>query len=324
MQLYLKREDLLHTGAHKLNHALGQALLAERMGKRRLIAETGAGQHGVASATAGALLGLEVRVHMGSQDARRQAANVQRMRLLGARVVLTDEGQGTLCDAVDAALRDWVEDPAAHYCLGSALGPHPFPGMIARFQEVVGLEAREQFEQQVGGGPDVALACVGGGSNAIGLFRGFRETGAELVGVEAGGDGSGRAGTHAARFGAGAEAVLHGCRTRVLCDEDGQTAPTASISAGLDYPAVGPEHAHLAELGRARYVSASDRDALRAFRLLARREGILPALESSHALGHLISERTRYRGRTVLMNLSGRGDKDLEQVRRLLGRGVPR
>ena len=312
--LYLKREDLLHTGAHKLNHSLGQALLARLMGKRELIAETGAGQHGVATATAGALLGLEVRVHMGAEDIQRQAPNVQRMRLLGAQVIPVDEGQRTLKDAVNAALRDWVGNPRAHYCLGSALGPHPFPSMVAHFQAVVGDEARAQFATQAGGLPDVALACVGGGSNAIGLFRAFRSDGVELIGVEAGGCGSGASGEHAARFSTGEPGVLHGCHTRVLRDSDGQVQPTASISAGLDYPAVGPEHAHLAELGAARYETASDNHALRAFRLLARYEGILPALESSHALGFLLARRSEFRGRRVLLNLSGRGDKDLESA----------
>ncbi len=310
-ELYLKREDLLHTGAHKLNHSLGQALLAQLMGKRELIAETGAGQHGVATATAGALLGLKVRVHMGAEDIRRQAPNVQRMRLLGARVLPVHEGQRTLKDAVNAALRDWVGNPQAHYCLGSALGPHPFPSMVGHFQAVVGEEAKAQFAAQAGGLPDVALACVGGGSNAIGLFRAFMSDPVELLGVEAGGRGTGAAGEHAARFLTGEPGVLHGCHTRVLRDGDGQIQATASISAGLDYPAVGPQHAHLAELGAARYETASDDEALRAFRLLARCEGILPALESSHALGFLMTRRADFRGRRVLLNLSGRGDKDL-------------
>jgi tryptophan synthase beta chain len=317
--VWLKREDLLHTGAHKLNNALGQALLARRMGKRRIFAETGAGQHGVATATACALLGLECVVFMGAVDAARQRMNVLRMQLAGARVEVVDSGSRTLKDAINEALRAWVGDPDAHYLLGSALGPHPFPSMVAHFQSVIGSEARAQILQQAGQLPDVALACVGGGSNAIGLFRAFiGDAAVTLIGVEAGGDGL-ELGRHAARFGGGRPGVLHGCFTLVLQDDDAQIAATHSISAGLDYAAVGPEHVDLAERGRARYERASDADALEGFRLCARLEGILPALESSHAVGWLARERSAWRGRRVLVNLSGRGDKDLDTLVARLG-----
>jgi tryptophan synthase beta subunit len=314
--VWLKREDLLHTGAHKLNNALGQALLAKSMGKRRILAETGAGQHGVATATACALLGLECVVYMGSVDAARQRANVLRMELLGARVALVEHGQKTLKDAINEALRAWVGDPEAHYLLGSALGPHPFPSIVADFQRVIGEEAREQVLDLAGALPDLAVACVGGGSNAIGLFRAFLGDPVALVGVEAGGDGD-AAGHHAARFHGGRPGVLHGCFTYLLQDGDGQVLATHSVSAGLDYPAVGPEHAQLAEVRRARYERASDADALRGFELLARTEGILPALESAHAIGWIARERRELAGKRVLVNLSGRGDKDLETIAKL-------
>jgi tryptophan synthase beta chain len=291
--VWLKREDLLHTGAHKLNNALGQALLAKSMGKRRILAETGAGQHGVATATACALLGLECVVYMGSVDAARQRANVLRMELLGARVALVEHGQKTLKDAINEALRAWVGDPEAHYLLGSALGPHPFPSIVADFQRVIGEEAREQVLDLAGALPDLAVACV-----------------------EAGGDGD-AAGHHAARFHGGRPGVLHGCFTYLLQDGDGQVLATHSVSAGLDYPAVGPEHAQLAEVRRARYERASDADALRGFELLARTEGILPALESAHAIGWIARERRELAGKRVLVNLSGRGDKDLETIAKL-------
>jgi len=314
VDLWLKREDLLHTGAHKLNNTLGQCLLARSMGKTRILAETGAGQHGVASATAAALLGLECVVYMGAVDAARQAPNVQRMRLLGAEIRIVENGERTLKDAINEAMRAWVTDPEAHYVLGSALGPHPFPSIVAGYQEIIGHEARSQFLSAHGSLPDLAVACVGGGSNAIGLFRGFvDDAGVELVGVEAGGVGSG-AGQHAARFAGGRPGVLHGCLSYLLQDEDGQVQATRSISAGLDYPAVGPEHAALRAAGRARYESASDEETLVGFKDLAAKEGILAALESSHALGWVRRERKSLAGRSVLVNLSGRGDKDMATI----------
>jgi tryptophan synthase beta subunit len=314
LELYLKREDLLHTGAHKLNNALGQALLAKRMGKRRILAETGAGQHGVATATVCALLGLECRVYMGRIDAERQAPNVERMALLGAEIELVESGSATLKDAVNEALRAWTANPASHYILGSALGPHPFPRIVAGFQEVIGREARAQLRGKTGGLPDVAIACVGGGSNAIGLFRAFvADESVELIGVEAGGR-SPAPGEHAARFQGGRPGVLHGTRTQLLQDDEGAVLGTHSISAGLDYPAIGPEHAALAASGRARYEVASDNEALGAFRRLARTEGILPALESSHALAWVLTHTSELAGKRVLLCLSGRGDKDLGTV----------
>ena len=316
--LYLKREDLLHTGAHKLNNALGQALLAVEMGKRRVIAETGAGQHGVATATAAALLGLECRVYMGTEDMVRQRPNVFRMELLGAEVVAVDAGSRTLKDAINEALRDWVTHVGhTHYVLGSVLGPDPYPRMVRDFHQVIGAEARAQLKKQAGRAwPDLAVACVGGGSNAIGLFGAFLEDArVRLVGVEAGGDGS-EIGRHAARFAGGSVGVLHGTRTFVLQDADGQIAPTHSVSAGLDYPAIGPEHARLREQGRVEYTAVGDADAVAAFHRLARTEGILPALESSHALAEACRRAPRLPvDAIVLVNLSGRGDKDLESVR---------
>jgi tryptophan synthase beta chain len=318
LELWLKREDLLHTGAHKINNSLGQCLLAQRMGKRRIVAETGAGQHGVATASACALLGLECTVYMGAHDAERQRANVLRMELLGARVVRVEHGARTLKEAVNAAMRDWIGDPLeTHYCLGSALGPHPFPTLVAAFQAVIGNEARAQILEATGGLPSWAVACVGGGSNAIGLFGAFLSDAAvKLVGVEAGGTGI-ELGQHAARFSGGRPGVLHGAYTYVLQDEHGQIGATHSISAGLDYPAVGPAHSELFERGRARYTRASDDEALQGFELCARYEGILPALESAHALGWVARERERLAGARVLVNLSGRGDKDLETLARL-------
>ncbi|HVS18677.1 MAG TPA: tryptophan synthase subunit beta [Planctomycetota bacterium] len=319
LELWIKREDLLHTGAHKLNNALGQCLLARAQGKRRVLAETGAGQHGVATATAAALLGLECEVFMGTTDAARQRPNVLRMLRLGARVREVDDGQRTLKDAVNAALREWACDPGGtHYVLGSALGPHPFPSIVADFQSVIGREARAQGLERLGGLPDVAVACVGGGSNAIGLFRAFLDDPVELVGVEAGGDGL-APGRHAARFAGGRPGVLHGCYTWILQDEHGQIQPTHSISAGLDYAAVGPEHADLAERRRARYERADDAEALAANALITRLEGILPALESSHALAWIARERASLAGRRVLLCLSGRGDKDLDTLMRREG-----
>ena len=316
----LKREDLLHTGAHKLNNTLGQCLLARRMGKKRILAETGAGQHGVATATACALLGLECTVYMGAVDAARQRANLLRMELLGAKVAVVEHGQRTLKDAINEALRAWVADPVeAHYVLGSALGPHPFPSIVAGFQEVIGREARAQALERLGALPDLVVACVGGGSNAIGIFRAFvPDRSVELVGVEAGGEGV-ESGRHAARFAGGSPGVLHGCSTFLLQTPEGQIAPTHSLSAGLDYAAVGPEHAMLREQGRARYSWCTDDDAVRGFRALARLEGILPALESAHAIGWILREKKALAGKRVLVCLSGRGDKDLDIVA-----GLPR
>ncbi len=317
-RIYLKREDLAHTGAHKINNALGQGLLARRMGKRRVIAETGAGQHGVATATVCALLGLECTVYMGTADMARQAPNVERMRLLGAEVRGVDGGSRTLKDAINEALRDWASSyEDTYYLLGSALGPHPYPLMVRDLQSCIGREARDQLLAAEGRLPDVAVACVGGGSNAIGLFHAFRDDPVVLVGVEAGGQGI-ETGRHAARFGdprRGRPGVLHGTRSYLLQDEHGQVAETFSISAGLDYPAVGPEHAYLREIGRARYTSVRDDEALAAFRLLARVEGIIPALESAHAVAEALKlAPTMDPGGIVLVNLSGRGDKDLAHV----------
>jgi tryptophan synthase beta chain len=317
--IYLKREDLAHTGAHKINNALGQALLAQRMGKRRLVAETGAGQHGVASATAAALLGLECVVYMGEVDMARQQPNVLRMELLGAEVRPVRSGTRTLKDAVNEAIRDWVTNLRdTYYLLGSALGPHPYPAMVRDFQRVIGDEARRQILTQTGRLPDVVVACVGGGSNAIGIFTAFlADASVRLVGVEAAGEGL-ASGRHAARFSdpkLGRPGVLQGTYTYVLQDADGQIAPTHSISAGLDYAAVGPEHAYLRSIGRAEYTSATDRQALEAFHLLARTEGILPALESSHAVVEAVRMAPGIgRDKIILVNLSGRGDKDLDTV----------
>lgn len=317
-RIALKREDLLHTGAHKLNNALGQVLLARRMGKRRIVAETGAGQHGVATAAAAAKVGLPCRVYMGSVDMERQAPNVLRMRLLGAEVVAVDSGSKTLKDAINEAMRDWTENVATtHYVLGSALGPHPYPTMVREFQSVIGREARSQFRKLAGRDPDAAVACVGGGSNAIGLFSGFLDARTKLYGVEAGGRGP-APGEHAARFSGrgGSLGVLHGTRTMLLQDEAGQVLPTHSVSAGLDYPAVGPEHAHLRDLGRVEYVSVSDERALEAFEVLSCTEGIVPALESAHAVSYAIRLARRMKRGWILVNLSGRGDKDLEEYAR--------
>jgi tryptophan synthase beta chain len=316
-RVFLKREDLLHTGAHKINNALGQCLLTREMGKRRVIAETGAGQHGVATATAAALLGLECTVYMGTEDMRRQRLNVDRMRLLGADVSPVDSGSRTLKDAINEALRDWVTNVAhTHYVLGSVLGPDPFPRMVRDFHRVIGEEARRQLRRAIGRpDPDLAIACVGGGSNALGLFSAFLGSrSVRLIGVEAGGRG-GRLGEHAARFQGGSLGVLHGTRTLVLQDEDGQIAPTHSVSAGLDYPAVGPEHVLLRDAGRIEYTSATDDEAVDAFHRLAATEGILPALESAHALAEVCRRAPNLpSSRVILVNLSGRGDKDVESV----------
>ncbi len=322
-RIYLKREDLAHSGAHKINNALGQAMLARRMGKRRIIAETGAGQHGVASATAAALLGLECVVYMGEVDIARQQPNVLRMRLLGAEVRPVASGSRTLKDAVNEAIRDWVSNVGnTYYLLGSALGPHPYPSLVRDFQAVIGQEARAQILEREGRLPDVCVACVGGGSNAIGLFHAFREDLAvRLVGVEAGGAGI-ETGKHAARFSdptLGRPGVLHGSYTYLLQNADGQVAETHSISAGLDYAAVGPEHAYLRAMGRAEYTYATDEQALAAFQRLAHSEGILPALESAHAVAEAIRLAPLMRpDQLLLVNLSGRGDKDLDTVTRAL------
>src|SRR3954447_3675022 len=316
-RIFLKREDLLHTGAHKINNALGQCLLTRLMEKERVVAETGAGQHGVATATAAAALGLACVVYMGSEDMRRQRLNVDRMRLLGAEVVPVDSGSRTLKDAINEAMRDWVTNVrTTHYVLGSVLGPDPYPRMVRDFHRVIGEEAKGQLKKQTGiDAPDLAVACVGGGSNAIGLFTAFLDDRrVRLIGVEAGGR-SGSRGGHAGRFPGGALGVLHGTRTFVLQDEEGQIAPTHSVSAGLDYPAIGPEHVWLHDAGRVEYTSATDEEAIAAFHRMARSEGILPALESAHAIAEAIKRAPRLsRKRVILVNLSGRGDKDVDSV----------
>jgi tryptophan synthase beta chain len=322
-RIFFKREDLAHTGAHKINNALGQALLATRMGKRRIIAETGAGQHGVATATVCALLGLECHVYMGSEDMRRQALNVVRMQLLGATVRRVDAGSKTLKDAINEAMRDWVTNVAdSCYLLGSVLGPHPYPLMVREFQSVIGQEARRQCLDSIGRLPDVIVACVGGGSNAMGIFDAFiADTDVRLIGVEAGGHGI-QPGKHAARFAGGSGGVLQGTRSYVLQDGNGNIELTHSISAGLDYAAVGPEHAWLHDSARAEYTWINDADALVAFQRLAKEEGILPALESSHAVAHVCRlAPTLKRDQIVLVNLSGRGDKDVISVQKALAGG---
>ena len=326
-RIYLKREDLAHTGAHKINNALGQALLVRRMGKKRIVAETGAGQHGVASATVAALLGLECVVYMGVVDIARQEPNVFRMKLLGAEVRPVTSGTQTLKDAINEAIRDWVTNVLdTHYLLGSALGPHPYPTIVREFQSVIGREAREQILMEVGRLPDMVIACVGGGSNAIGVFSGFvNDEQVELIGVEAGGSGI-ETGKHAARFGdpsKGRVGVIHGTRTYVLQDEDGQIAETHSVSAGLDYAAVGPEHALMRDNERAFYTSATDEEALNAFQTLCHTEGIIPALESSHAVAEVLKRAPAMRkDQVILVNLSGRGDKDLNTVIKELGENL--
>ncbi len=316
-RIYLKREDLNHTGAHKINNTIGQVLLASRLGKRRIIAETGAGQHGVATATACALFGLPCVVYMGEEDTVRQAPNVERMRLLGAEVVAVTSGSKTLKDAMNEAMRDWaatVQD--THYVIGSVAGPHPFPMLVREFQRVIGDEAREQIRGAAGRLPDAVVACVGGGSNAMGIFVAFLDDDVRLIGVEAGGRGE-DLGEHCRSLTMGRPGVLHGSLSYLLQDADGQVVPTHSISAGLDYPGVGPEHSYLKDAGRADYVAATDDDALDGFQAVARTEGILPALEPSHAVGWLL-HRPLPEGSLVLVNLSGRGDKDLETVRKAL------
>jgi tryptophan synthase beta chain len=321
LRVLLKREDLTHTGSHKINNVLGQALLTRRMGKGRLIAETGAGQHGVATATAAALFGLECTVYMGAVDVERQALNVWRMKLLGADVVPVNSGSATLKDAVNEAMRAWVASVQdTHYCLGSAMGPHPFPWMVREFQRIVGEEARAQSKEILGADPEVVVACVGGGSNAIGTFAGFVNTDARLIGVEAGGLGL-ESGHHGAAVARGVPGVVHGMRSLFLQDEEGQVLEATSISAGLDYPGVGPEHAMLAATGRAEYHAATDEEALNGFQLLSATEGIVPALEPAHAVGWVAREAGGAipKDATVLITLSGRGDKDAAQVAERLG-----
>jgi tryptophan synthase beta chain len=314
--IWLKREDLLHTGAHKINNCLGQILVARRMGKKRIIAETGAGQHGVATATVCALFGMECIIYMGEEDMRRQRLNVFRMRLLGATVVSVTNGSRTLKDAISEAMRDWVTHiGTTHYLLGSALGAHPYPMMVRDFHRVIGIEARAQSLKQIGRLPDTILACVGGGSNAIGIFHPFlADSSVELIGAEAGGRGS-LLGEHAARFSGGTPGVLQGTFSYLLQDADGQVGLTHSVSAGLDYASVGPEHANLHDQNRCQYVSVSDADALEAARTLARMEGIIPALESSHAVAEAIRRAPAARGKTYIVNVSGRGDKDIDIYR---------
>ncbi len=327
-RVFLKREDMAHTGSHKINNVLGQALLTKRLGKRRVIAETGAGQHGVATATAAALLGLDCVVYMGEEDTRRQALNVARMKMLGAEVVPVTTGSRTLKDAMNEAFRNWVSTVEyTHYCIGSVGGPHPFPMMVRDFQRIIGVEAREQIMRAAGRLPDAVVACVGGGSNAIGIFHSFiPDAGVALIGCEAGGDGR-ETGRNAATLTFGSAGVLHGMRTYILQDADGQTLQTHSISAGLDYPGVGPEHAWLRETGRASYRPISDSEAMHAFSVLCRTEGIIPAIESSHALaGALQLGRDLGPGGVLLVNLSGRGDKDVDIAGRWfghLGNGSP-
>ena len=320
-RVFLKREDLNHTGSHKVNNVIGQALLAKRMGKTRLIAETGAGQHGVATATAAALMGLECVVYMGERDTERQALNVARMRLLGAEVIPVTHGSRTLKDAINEALRDWVTNvDRTHYVLGTVTGPHPFPVMVRNFQKVIGIEAREQVLKATGRLPDAVCACVGGGSNAMGIFHAFvPDEGVRLCGFEAGGAGV-DTGKHAARFSGGSPGVLHGAATYLLQDEDGQTLDSFSISAGLDYPSVGPEHSHLHDSGRAEYAPITDDEAMEAFRLLCRTEGIIPAIESAHALaGALKVGKDLGPDGIVLVSLSGRGDKDVDTAAEWFG-----
>jgi tryptophan synthase beta chain len=311
IRLVLKREDLNHTGSHKINNVLGQTLLAKRMGKKRIVAETGAGQHGVASATAAALFGLECKVYKGAVDVERQALNVFRMKLLGSEVEAVHSGSRTLKDAVNEAMRDWVATvESTHYCLGSVMGPHPYPWMVREFHRVIGDEANAQMRERYGADPDVVVACVGGGSNAMGIFSGFVDTDARLIGVEPAGG---------AAVGRGVPGVVHGMRSYLMQDEYGQVQEAHSISAGLDYPGVGPEHSYLASIGRAEYPTVTDAEVIEGFQLLARTEGIIPALECAHALAWISREAHTMQGKTVLMNLSGRGDKDVAQMMDILG-----
>ncbi|MCE2817437.1 MAG: tryptophan synthase subunit beta [Ilumatobacteraceae bacterium] len=311
IRLILKREDLNHTGSHKINNVIGQTLLAKRMGKKRIVAETGAGQHGVASATAAALMGLECKVYMGAVDVARQELNVFRMRLLGSEVEAVTSGSQTLKDAVNEAMRDWVATvESTHYCLGSVMGPHPYPYMVRQFHRVIGDEASEQCNELLGTNPDFVVACVGGGSNAMGIFSGFVDTPARLIGVEPAGG---------AAVGRGQPGVVHGMKSYLMQDEHGQVAEAHSISAGLDYPGVGPEHSYLASIGRSEYPTVTDDEVISAFQVMSRAEGIIPALECAHAMAWIIREAPKMQGKTVLMNLSGRGDKDVGQMMNILG-----
>jgi tryptophan synthase beta chain len=311
IRLILKREDLNHTGSHKINNVIGQTLLAKRMGKKRIVAETGAGQHGVASATAAALMGLECKVYMGAVDVARQELNVFRMKLLGSDVEAVTSGSQTLKDAVNEAMRDWVATvESTHYCLGSVMGPHPYPYMVRQFHRVIGDEAFTQCNDLLGTNPDVVVACVGGGSNAMGIFSGFVDTPARLIGVEPAGG---------AAVGRGQPGVVHGMKSYLMQDEYGQVAEAHSISAGLDYPGVGPEHSYLASIGRAEYPTVTDDEVISAFQVMSRAEGIIPALECAHAMAWIIREAPKIKGKTVLMNLSGRGDKDVGQMMSILG-----
>jgi tryptophan synthase beta chain len=310
IRLFLKREDLNHTGSHKINNVLGQVLLAKRMGKKRIVAETGAGQHGVASATAAALLGLECKVYMGEVDIARQELNVFRMRLLGAEVEGVTSGSRTLKDAVNEAMRDWVASvETTHYCLGSVMGPHPYPFMVRQFHRIIGSEEFDQMNDAIGTNPDYVVACVGGGSNAMGIFSGFVDTPAELIGVEPAGG---------AAVNRGQPGVVHGMKSYLMQDEYGQVSEAHSISAGLDYPGVGPEHSYLASIGRAQYPTVTDDEVIAAFQLMSRSEGIIPALECAHAMAWISREAPKMQGKTVLMNLSGRGDKDVGQMMSIL------
>ncbi len=321
-QIYLKREDLNHTGAHKVNNTIGQVLLAKRMNKKRLIAETGAGMHGVATATAAALFGFPCEVYMGAVDIARQSANVERMKALGAKVISVESGSGTLKDAMNEAIRDWAADPEdTFYVIGTVAGPHPYPAMVRDFQSVIGIEARRQILGKTGRLPDEVIACVGGGSNAMGIFAGFiDDAGVKLTGVEAAGDGI-ATGRHAASIGGGRVGVLHGSKSYLLQDKDGQILETHSVSAGLDYPGVGPEHCMLADTGRANYPAIDDREAVEAFGLLSKLEGIIPALESSHAVAQAVKAAKEYgRDGIIIVNLSGRGDKDMESVKLFLNK----
>ena len=311
IRLILKREDLNHTGSHKINNVIGQTLLAKRMGKKRIVAETGAGQHGVASATAAALMGLECKVYMGAVDVARQELNVFRMRLLGSEVEAVTSGSQTLKDAVNEAMRDWVATvESTHYCLGSVMGPHPYPYMVRQFHRVIGDEAFTQCKELLGTNPDFVVACVGGGSNAMGIFSGFVDTPARLIGVEPAGG---------AAVGRGQPGVVHGMKSYLMQDEHGQVAEAHSISAGLDYPGVGPEHSYLASIGRSEYPTVTDDEVISAFQVMSRAEGIIPALECAHAMAWIIREAPKMQGKTVLMNLSGRGDKDVGQMMNILG-----
>ena len=320
-KIYLKREDLLHTGAHKINNTLGQGLLAKYMGKKRLIAETGAGQHGIATAAVGAMLKMPVDVYMGTEDIERQKLNVFRMEISGARVIPVDTGSKTLKDAINQAMRDWISNiEDTHYLIGSTVGPHPYPTMVKHFQSIIGEETKQQILEKEGKLPDAIIACVGGGSNSIGIFSAFIEDNVELIGVEGGGTGL-STDEHGATLCKGTKGILHGSLSKVLQDKDGQIKEAHSVSAGLDYPGVGPEHSHLKEIGRAQYVAITDPEALRGFQLLSKYEGIMPALESAHAIAYMekYAKKPENKGKTIIVNLSGRGDKDMFLAAKLLG-----